>query len=42
MVGERWENVPWFEGSQLLRPGTGALRQGIVGIATAGNFAVRD
>ena len=39
-MGERWENVLWLEGSQLLRPGTGALRQGIVYTAIPDIFGV--
>ena len=40
-VGGRLENVPWLEGSQLLRPGTGALRRVSYAPATTGNFGVR-
>ncbi len=35
-VGGRLGNVPWLEGSRLPRPGTGALRHGLVRAATTG------
>ena len=37
----RLGNVPWLELSQSLRPGTGALRPGLVRPAITGNFGVR-
>jgi hypothetical protein len=40
-MGGRLGNVPWLEWSQWLRPGTGALRPGLVRPATTGNFGVR-
>jgi hypothetical protein len=40
-VGGRLENVPWLEGSQWLRPRTGALRPDLVRPATSGSFGVR-